>query len=270
MQDFTFPLRQLGDARAIRTRLIEVFERASSDYCEPAERQRLLTFVIVGAGPTSVEFAAELYDFLQQDVVRLFPELAKLARVVMVEAGSRVLGSFSNNLSDYVKKLYEARHITLILNKSVKRVHQHHLELSDGEEIRFGLCVWVSLCLISLVLFFSFAFLFRVPVTKCCPLFSSCRLPRRRASLGGSSSTIICECSAPTAFTLLVTVRPNSMPQRFDLSQKFFFFSHHFYSRERRKLLRNKANGCHSISARERHSHFAIITELEGCLFVCC
>jgi NADH dehydrogenase FAD-containing subunit len=160
VKEWTFPLRQLvslrrndpttnsffkkkGDARAIRSRLIEVFERASSEYIDESERQRLLSFVIVGAGPTSVEFAAELYDFLRQDVVRLFPSLAKKARVVMVEAGNRVLGSFSKNLSDYVKKLYETRNITLILNKSVKAVHQHHLELSDGEELRFGLCVWV-------------------------------------------------------------------------------------------------------------------------------
>jgi NADH dehydrogenase FAD-containing subunit len=71
-----------------------VFERASSEYCEEAERQRLLSFVIVGAGPTSVEFAAELYDFLRQDVVKLFPTLAGIARVIMVEAGDRVLGSF--------------------------------------------------------------------------------------------------------------------------------------------------------------------------------
>jgi NADH dehydrogenase len=41
-----------------------------------------------------------------------------------------------------VKKLYENRKITLMLNKSVKAVHHHHLELSNGEEIKFGLCVW--------------------------------------------------------------------------------------------------------------------------------
>ena len=75
----------VSDARAIRTRLIEVFERASNDFVEMEEKKRLLSFVIVGAGPTSVEFAAELYDFLRQDVVRLFPGIAKLPRVVMVE-----------------------------------------------------------------------------------------------------------------------------------------------------------------------------------------
>ena len=142
VKQFTFPLRQLSDARAIRTRLIEVFERASSPFCDDVERARLLNFVIVGGGPTSIEFAAELYDFLQQDVKRLFPELIPFCHVSLVEAGSRVLGSFSANLSEYVKKLYESRDIKLLLGRSVKEVHAHHLELSDGSSVKYGLCVW--------------------------------------------------------------------------------------------------------------------------------
>jgi NADH:ubiquinone reductase (non-electrogenic) len=142
VKDFTFPLRQLSDARAIRTRLVEVFERASSPFCDDTERARLLNFVIVGGGPTSIEFAAELYDFLQQDVKKLFPALVPFCHVSLVEASSRVLGSFSANLSEYVKKLYESRDIKLLLGRSVKEVHAHHLELSDGSSVKYGLCVW--------------------------------------------------------------------------------------------------------------------------------
>ncbi len=142
VKEYTFPLRQLSDARAIRTRLINVFERAASPFCDDAERTRLLNFVIVGGGPTSVEFAAELYDFLQQDVRKLFPSLIPFCHVTLVEASSRVLGSFSSNLSDYVKKLYESRDFKLLLGKSVKEVHKHHLELIDGTMVRYGLCVW--------------------------------------------------------------------------------------------------------------------------------
>lgn len=141
-QEFTFPLRKLGDARIIRHRLIEVFERASSPFCSDEEKKRLLSFVIVGGGPTSVEFAAELYDFLNMDVKRLFPQLGSYTRVTMVEASGRVLGSFSRNLSDYTMKLFASRNINLMMGVSVKEVHQHSLMLSNGQVLPFGMCVW--------------------------------------------------------------------------------------------------------------------------------
>ncbi len=63
-----FFLKQLEHSRAIRNRLIECFERASSPSCTDEEARKLLSFVIVGGGPTSVEFAGELYDFVTKDV----------------------------------------------------------------------------------------------------------------------------------------------------------------------------------------------------------
>eukprot|EP00904_Undaria_pinnatifida_P001579 jgi/Undpi1/11421/HiC_scaffold_30.g13718.m1 len=70
-----FFLKQLGDARNIRNRLLECFERAASPYISDKERTRLLSFVVVGGGPTSIEYAAELHDFLTTDVKRWYPDL---------------------------------------------------------------------------------------------------------------------------------------------------------------------------------------------------
>lgn len=68
-------LKQLGDARNIRNRLLECFERAANPYLSSEECSRLLSFVVVGGGPTSIEFAAELHDFLANDVKRWYPDL---------------------------------------------------------------------------------------------------------------------------------------------------------------------------------------------------
>lgn len=54
---------------------MECFERASSPFIAEAERSRLLSFVVVGGGPTSIEYAAELHDFLAADVKRWYPDL---------------------------------------------------------------------------------------------------------------------------------------------------------------------------------------------------
>lgn len=68
-------LKQLSDARAIRSRIIECFERASYPGITQAEQARLLSFVCVGGGTISTEFVSELYDFLRNDVHKWYPDL---------------------------------------------------------------------------------------------------------------------------------------------------------------------------------------------------
>lgn len=78
-----FFLKQLGDARNIRNRLLECFERAASPYISDKERTRLLSFLVVGGGPTSIEYAAELHDFLTTDVKRWYPDLQNKVILLM-------------------------------------------------------------------------------------------------------------------------------------------------------------------------------------------
>ena len=89
-----FFLKQLEHARALRNRIIECFERASNNNISEAERSRLLTFLVVGGGPTSIEFASELHDFLTVDVSRWYPELTNRTSVIVVEAGKHLLGIY--------------------------------------------------------------------------------------------------------------------------------------------------------------------------------
>merc|ERR1719481_1700181 len=79
-----FFLKQLEHARAIRNRIIECFERASSSSIHEEEKNRLLTFVVVGGGPTSIEFTSELFDFLDGDVSRWYPDLSSFHSVILV------------------------------------------------------------------------------------------------------------------------------------------------------------------------------------------
>ena len=64
-ENYVYFMKNLWDARKVRARLIECFERASNPHLPDAERRRLLTFLIVGGGPTSVEFAGELSQFIK-------------------------------------------------------------------------------------------------------------------------------------------------------------------------------------------------------------
>lgn len=98
-ENHVYFLKQLRDSRNIRTRLIECFERASSPDLTDEAREKLLHFVVVGGGPTSVEYAAELYDFLVEDVKRWYGDLFDLVRVTLVEASPYLLNTFDRQLS---------------------------------------------------------------------------------------------------------------------------------------------------------------------------
>lgn len=138
-----FFLKQLSHSRAIRNRLLDCFERASSPLVESnAEKRNLLNFMIVGGGPTSVEFAAELYDFLKEDVAKWYPDLLPFTKVRIVEASGHILGSFNSSLVGYVESLFKKRNIELLTGTVVKEVKENFAILSDGSRLPFGLMVW--------------------------------------------------------------------------------------------------------------------------------
>lgn len=138
-----FFLKQLDQARLIRNKLIESFERAGMSSVGPEERSRLLTFMVVGGGPTNVEFASELYDFLMQDVARCYSDLLPFVKVVVVEASGHILGSFKSSLVDYVEKLFKSRSIEVKTNTTVNAIVEGHVAvLGDGTRVPFGMMVW--------------------------------------------------------------------------------------------------------------------------------
>lgn len=82
---------------------ISGFEEASQPTLSDIDRRNLLNFCIIGAGPTGVEFAAELHDLLKTDIRRHFGEkLARLARINLYDVAPRVLGGFEQGLAQCV------------------------------------------------------------------------------------------------------------------------------------------------------------------------
>ncbi len=137
-----FFLKQLQHARAIRNRVIECFERASSPFITEEERKRLLTFVVVGGGPTSIEFTSELSDFIKEDVTKYYRDMRGNYEIVVVEAAKNLLGAFDSTLSNYVERQMTKRSVTVLNNESVREVKDVSVVLASGKEIPFGVCVW--------------------------------------------------------------------------------------------------------------------------------
>ena len=145
-----FFLKHLYHARQIRNRVLECFERASNPTLSAAERSRLLSFVVVGGGPTSCEFTTELHDFLTKDVARWYPDLASQLRITLVEAGPSILSSFDRALVEYYGSNLHTRGIDVRTSTAVQAVEEegegsHHsttARLGDGTALPFGMMVW--------------------------------------------------------------------------------------------------------------------------------
>jgi NADH dehydrogenase FAD-containing subunit len=153
-------LKHLYHARLIRNRILECFERASNNNVTKEERSRLLSFVVVGGGPTSCEFTTELYDFIHDDVAKWYPDLKGEIKLTLVEAGDGLLGQFDKSLADYYLKSLRKRGVDVKLSTAVTGVHVKHFEADDSnvkntdgrpytvasfeeeEDLPFGMMVW--------------------------------------------------------------------------------------------------------------------------------
>lgn len=84
-------MQELEDAQKIRRTVIDCFERASLPNLSEEERKRILHFVVVGGGPTGVEFAAELHDYVNDDLVKLYPQVKNAVKITLLEATDHIL-----------------------------------------------------------------------------------------------------------------------------------------------------------------------------------
>jgi len=89
--DHAYFLKEAKHARIIRAKIMDHFERAASPTTSLAEKEGLLQFVVVGGGPTGVEFAGELIDMLDNDLSKQFPSLIPLVRVRLIQSADHIL-----------------------------------------------------------------------------------------------------------------------------------------------------------------------------------
>jgi NADH:ubiquinone reductase (H+-translocating) len=137
-------LKDLSEALSLRSHLLGCFERAGLTI-DADTRQRLLTFAVVGAGPTGVEYSgavAELINHvLPKDYRRIdFAEVS----VVLIEAGDRILASFAPRLSRLAMRSLERKGVRIILGEAVRGVDDHGLVLAGGERVETNTIVWTA------------------------------------------------------------------------------------------------------------------------------
>ncbi|ODV87916.1 hypothetical protein CANARDRAFT_26093 [[Candida] arabinofermentans NRRL YB-2248] len=145
-------LKELPDSYQVKRKMLDCIEKAALYPKGSEERKRLLSFVVVGGGPTGVEFAGELQDYIDEDLHRWMPEIAEDVQVTLVEALPNVLNAFSKKLWSYAHQVFEETNIHLALSTAVKNVTPTTVfaqsKLADGTtkdlEIPYGMLVWAT------------------------------------------------------------------------------------------------------------------------------
>ena len=136
-------LKSLADAVAVRNKILKAFEQAEAEE-DPSRHQDLLTFVLVGAGPTGVEMAAAIATLvrnsLKSDFRRIDPTSA---RVVLVDRSKRVLGSFSENLSEAANERLKSLGVEILLERGVDEIDEDGVIVA-GERIASKTVIWTA------------------------------------------------------------------------------------------------------------------------------
>jgi NADH dehydrogenase len=141
--DHATVLKSLEDARRIRLRLLGAFERAESRTSE-IEINRLLTFVIVGGGPTGVELAGAIAELARSTLVRDFRHIRpESARIILCEAGPRLLSAFPESLSDYTAHALGSLGVEVRVGSNVENIDPYGV-IASGERIESANVFWCA------------------------------------------------------------------------------------------------------------------------------
>ena len=146
-----FFLKDINDARMIRNKVIHNFELACLPTTPDDERKRLLSFVVSGGGPTGVEFAAELFDLLNEDLSRRFPRILRNEiSVHLIQSRSHILNTYDETVSKYAEERFARDQIEVLTNSRVSEVQPDKIVFTqkqpDGslvtKELPIGFCLW--------------------------------------------------------------------------------------------------------------------------------
>lgn len=142
-EPFAPGLKSIEQATEIRRRVLTAFEKAESTH-DAAEQKKLLTFVVVGGGPTGVELAGAIGEMSRHTLARDFRNIdATLARVFLIEGAARILPSFPQKLATRAMRDLEDLGVQVWTSSIVTNIDEHGVEVGH-ERLRAGTVLWAA------------------------------------------------------------------------------------------------------------------------------
>lgn len=139
-----FQLKDLDTAVKARNHLLSMFEKASQE-ADAEKRKMLLTFVIVGGGPTGVETAGALAELISHVMKKDYPNLnLSDAQVILLEAAGDLIASYPDELRKATAKLLKKKKVDIRLNTKLESFNGHRVTLGDGSYIETQTLIWTA------------------------------------------------------------------------------------------------------------------------------
>ncbi|MEW6028027.1 MAG: NAD(P)/FAD-dependent oxidoreductase [Chloroflexota bacterium] len=140
----SFDLKNIESAVETRNHLLSVFERASRE-ADAEKRRALLTFAVVGGGPTGVETAGALAELIRHVMTKDYPTMALSdVRVLLLEAGGSVMPAYPDELRKATFDLLRAKRVEIMLNTKLVDYNGEEVMLADGARIPTGTLIWTA------------------------------------------------------------------------------------------------------------------------------
>ncbi|KAH7294665.1 hypothetical protein KP509_27G012100 [Ceratopteris richardii] len=140
-------LKEIEDAEKIRESIVDCFELAALPSKSKADKSKLLHFVIVGGGPTGVEFAAEMHDLVYEDLHKLYPDLMEYVKISVIQSGDHILNTFDERISQFAELKFQRDGIEVKTGSRVLEIKDNAIVTKDkatGQitEVPYGMVVW--------------------------------------------------------------------------------------------------------------------------------
>jgi NADH:ubiquinone reductase (non-electrogenic) len=109
----------------------------------------LLSFVVVGGGPTGVEFSAELHDLVHEDLLCLYPHLKDSVTITLVQSGDHILNTFDKRISQFAEKKFRRDRVHVKIGCRVLEVTNKHIRFKSKDtgqlvDVPYGMIVWAT------------------------------------------------------------------------------------------------------------------------------
>ncbi len=145
VKEHTLTVKWLTDGRALRHRILSVFEEAGAEH-DPQKRRELLSFAIVGAGPVGVELAASMRDLMDHTLRGIYPtiDFDREPHITLVDGADRVLPQMNPKLSGIAARRLNKLGVEIRLGTLVRSVSAEGLDTRDGRSLRAKTVVWAG------------------------------------------------------------------------------------------------------------------------------
>jgi NADH dehydrogenase len=143
-EQYALPLKSIENAIAIKNRVIEMLEKAS--YLTDREaRQKMLTFVIVGGGPTGVELAGELAEFVKDTFSKYFAkDVIDDIKIILMQKGGELVMQFEPELRAKSLEVLTRKGVHVMLDAAVTEVGESFIKVENHDMISVGTVIWVA------------------------------------------------------------------------------------------------------------------------------